>query len=135
MVYRRRKRFIRYIDNSIIDFRSGLIWKQSDDSIQRSWQDALEYAILLKGKWRLPTVYELFTLVDLERDSPVINSIFSCHADYYWTSSFSSHYFDSAWYVHFLYGETFCGHKIDLHYVRCVRKPNRKENSCIRKSL
>jgi len=64
-----------YRDNSvgtITDLVTGLLWQKQDDATQRTWSDAATYCstMNLGGNstgWRLPTDFELLTLVDFSK--------------------------------------------------------------------
>jgi hypothetical protein len=82
--------FAGFIDNSdgtVLDSRTGLMWEQkTDDGGVRdkdntyTWKDALAYCenLTLGGHddWRLPTIKELSSLVDLSRYNPAIDPVF-----------------------------------------------------------
>ena len=85
------------------------MWQQSDDGVERNWQDAkdccksLEYAGY--DDWRLPEVFELKTLVDHNTHSPAIDtSIFGCGASLYWSSTTRVDATYLAWLVYFYDG-------------------------------
>jgi hypothetical protein len=112
-----------YIDNgdgTILDASNGLIWQKcnigqywsgikcSGDPNQLIWKDASEYAenIQLAGynDWRLPTLEELTTLLDVSQtEPPYINSIFSQYSDTFgtWTSDKHEYLEDTIYIVHF----------------------------------
>ena len=55
-------------DGTIADLNTGLTWQKTPDFVQRSWEKADAYAKSLElaghNDWRLPTIKELFSLVD-----------------------------------------------------------------------
>lgn len=74
--------------------------------------------------WRMPTIKELWTLVDTGRTIPAINPIFTSTSSYYWSSTTLIGMADWAWYIQFQYGiDAFRGKSGDyyLHYARAVR--------------
>jgi hypothetical protein len=74
--------------------------------------------------WRLPTKFELETLVDVAVSSPAaaIDPIFSgAPADGFWTSTSDSGVSGAAWVVRFDGGATRSEPKTDGFWVRCVR--------------
>ena len=109
--------------------KTGLMWQQSDDGKERSWKDALSYCENLKvagySDWRLPNIYELFSLVNYSKVNPTIDtSVFSCKSYYYWSATTCANYTGYAWTVDFGYdyiGNTYQGSKSYYNYVRCVR--------------
>jgi hypothetical protein len=84
---------LRYKDNgngTVTDLNTGLIWQQRL-GVKTSWSDALAGAATLRlagqSDWRLPTIKELYSLMDFsgvtpmpEREGkPFINAIFDFH--------------------------------------------------------
>ena len=74
---------------------------------------------MMKNKWRLPTLYELFSAFDHEKGRPGINGF---NLDYYWSSTIHSDNTDNAWIVYFRNGHTGYDAKDFTYYVRCVKK-------------
>ena len=148
------------LGNGVIkDVRTGLFWeKKSDDgSIHDrdntySWSTGnnsfngtaatvflatLNTAPCFGGfcDWRLPTRFELETILDLGNVNPAVPAVFnaSCTAgctvttcsctrsSYYWSSSTNRSNPDAAWYVDFDGGNAFNGGKTYGRYVRAVR--------------
>ena len=99
---------------------------------KRTWKDAQKYCKRLKlsrkRNWRLPTMYELLTIVDYKRETPAINDIFQyVEANgYYWTTDDVVNDEEYAWYVSFKKGNTYGFTKAKKAYVRCVRDNKRK---------
>ncbi len=77
--------------------------------------------------WRLPTLMELLSIVDISTKTPALNSIFENTQGVveYWSSST---YIDSndkkthAWYMNVGFGETSYHVKTNKKHIRCVRK-------------
>lgn len=77
-----------FVDNSngtVTDLVTGLMWQQNDDQNDQggwTWKDSLAYCegSSLGGwsDWRLPSIRELKTIVDLSRLYPAIDPIFDC---------------------------------------------------------
>ena len=148
------------LGNGVIkDVRTGLFWeKKSDDgSIHDrdntySWSTGnnsfngtaatvflatLNTAPCFGGfcDWRLPTRFELETILDLGNAVPAVPAAFntgctagctvttcSCtRSSYYWSSSTNRSNPDAAWYVDFDGGNAFNGGKTYGRYVRAVR--------------
>ncbi|MCP4366115.1 MAG: DUF1566 domain-containing protein [Planctomycetes bacterium] len=74
-----------YLDNgdgTITDLQTGLMWQKTPDFKMRSWEDAVTYAKRLElagyDDWRLPTIKELFSIVDFRGNmhtrTPYINT-------------------------------------------------------------
>ena len=99
------------------------------DNQTRDWESALTYCenlILPPGgytDWRLPDVKELRSIVDNSRYDPAIYTEFfpGTETDYYWWTSSSFLWNDSAWFVAFYNGYTYINSKMDAYYARCVR--------------
>ncbi len=77
----------------------------------------------LGGGWRLPTDYELTTIVDFGRYNRAIDSAYFPNAlsSYYWSSTASANSTNHAFYVDFDSGSTIWFNKASSYYVRCVR--------------
>jgi hypothetical protein len=58
--------YVKHKDGTVKDNNIGLIWQQSDDNVQRTWEDARDYCRNLSfaghNDWRLPNHYELGTI-------------------------------------------------------------------------
>ncbi len=75
--------------------------------------------------WRLPTIQELASIVNVGNLEPTINTEYFPYtaSDFYWSSvtHTESKYNEYAWGVKFDVGEIYTGYKSYIHYVRCVR--------------
>lgn len=68
----------------IRDSVTGLIWQEPDDGMRYTWSAALGHCA---APWRLPTVGELSTLLDMRTTYPTIDPMFANTGDVYWSSS------------------------------------------------
>lgn len=75
--------------------------------------------------WRLPTIKELATLVDLSQSVPAIDPVFAAtiQSSHYWSSTTNAQNSQYAWLVQFPYGSSdgLNGKKSSDHYVCAVR--------------
>jgi MOSC domain-containing protein YiiM len=73
--------------------------------------------------WRLPTRMELLSILDNSRYQPAIDTRYfpNTPAEYNWSSSPYNEDKDSAWEVHFKYGEADTNKKNERNHVRLVR--------------
>ncbi|MBA3015691.1 MAG: DUF1566 domain-containing protein [Proteobacteria bacterium] len=87
---------VNYTDNgngTVTDTRTKLVWQQTDDGVQRTWEGAIAYCegLSLGGAidWRLPNYKALLSLVDDSRSNPAIDPIFGNNNSpfFYWTST------------------------------------------------
>jgi len=76
----------------VYDEQTRLAWQKSDDGQKKTWQQAFEYCRSLRlanqTAWRLPTVPELYSIVNVNSANPAINtSVFNNTDDFggYWT--------------------------------------------------
>ena len=104
----------------------GLEWQADDNGIQRTWDEALEYANGLGNGWRLPTIGELFSIIDYKKYNPACK-IENCRSSYYWSSSPYAGDANYAWGIHFHNGPVYYGDKDYHYYARCVRNLLQKE--------
>jgi hypothetical protein len=112
-------------DQTVTDLRTGLVWIASDGDIQRTWQDAATYCneLAFSGQtdWRLPTKFELESIVDYGRSYPALNQVFSCQNSFYWSATPYMPNPSYAWSVFCPDGADHWVHKTNNYYVRCVR--------------
>lgn len=135
--------FTKYVDyknsghNVTIDNNTGLMWMTGtvdynndgniDDDDKFNWQDAKNYCENLTyasyDDWRLPTLFELATIVDYSTTNPTINShYFSAVGDEYLSSTIYSYIDSYVWFLDFSDGMDESDSKSDRsYYVRCVR--------------
>lgn len=75
--------------------------------------------------WRLPTIKELATLVELRHSSPAIEPVFAVNGQsaHYWSSTTNAHNPHNAWFVDFPYDSSngLNANKSSGYYVRAVR--------------
>jgi uncharacterized protein DUF1566/K319-like protein len=112
-------------DGTVTDDVTGLVWQAQGDGIQRGWLEADLYCkgLSLPGAgWRMPTAWELITILDYGRSNPAVDTaVFpATHVFYYWSSD-QSRTTTTAWTVDFDEGGTFSTSKGASTYVRCVR--------------
>ena len=114
--------------NTVKDNDTGLIWQDNHDAktIKRDWQGAKEYCqeLTLAGydDWRLPTIKELQSIVDIKRYKPAIKKSFKYVAsEGYWSSSEDVSDAKYAWTVYFDAGGTYSDPRSNEYFVRCVR--------------
>ena len=117
---------------------TGLIWekKTDDGSIHDrdntyDWYDAQDVFIAQLNSegfgghsdWRLPTIKELDTIVDLGRYNPTIDTFYfnNTVSSYYWSGTTYAYSTYSAWGIYFSVGLDYYGYKSYSRYVRAVR--------------
>lgn len=94
-------------DNTITDSKTGLTWMKEDDGKERNHKDAIAYCENNEAKlpgegWRLPTVEELFSLIDFSRHHPAMDPMFKVpEYPWYWSSTPYAYGSGSAWVVYF----------------------------------
>jgi len=119
-------------DGSVTDQQTGLQWSRC--SLGQYWEDntcldeprALPYAIAalaVEEGWRLPSISELSSLVELRCSAPAINNkIFPATTPAaYWTATRFINRDGYFWQVHFLHGEGIPEKADSMAYVRWVR--------------
>lgn len=116
-------------DGTVTDNVTGLMWQQTDDDVEKTWEAALTYCeesdLANYSDWRLPNVKELRSIIDDSRYDPAIDKTAfpGTNSSGYWTSTTYTNGPDYAWYVHFLNGFSNGGNidKPSPLFVRCVR--------------
>jgi hypothetical protein len=111
---------------TIFDHKTGLQWEKATGN-RMTWQQAMDRKLTLDGHsdWRLPTIEELFSIVDFERHDPACDPVFAAQSDFYWSSSTYQGTPTGAWYVYFSSGDTNALLKTGGYYVRAVRAGKR----------
>ncbi len=87
-------------NKAVLDHETGLVWQREASDTVRTWLEAREYCfeVIIDGRmgWRMPTVYEMATLIDpmapshpkLPQNHPFINlRSDSQYIAVYWTST------------------------------------------------
>ena len=116
---------------------AGDPWNSFDGTAATVFLATLNTAPCFGGfcDWRLPTRFELETILDLGNALPAVPAVFntnctagctvttcSCtRSSYYWSSSTYQSNPNSAWYVYFTDGLDYDDTKTDGYYVRAVR--------------
>jgi hypothetical protein len=111
------------------DNKTGLIWQDNKEVAENNLNhdEAKRYCQDLKvdgfTDWRLPTVREAYTIVDLTRKRPALKNGFEIRDDgRYWTSTlFVKNPEKEAWYISMSYGEAEPYNKSRIFHARCVR--------------
>ena len=118
-----------YRDNgngTVTDTKTGLIWQKDTAKNSMSWSEALAYCESLKlgerWTWRLPTIKELESIVDLSVCVPAIDLVFQDTKNgKYWTSTTEDDSRTYAWIIDFAYGsDGVLGKSNTTAYVRAV---------------
>lgn len=99
--------------SAVRDTKLGLDWSAEEICEPAKWEAAkkacAELTLCGTKNWRLPTVEELFLLVDRSRRDPAIDITFfpSCKSTWYWTSTPYAGDSDYAWSVYFFSGDCY----------------------------
>jgi len=118
-----------FAGTSKLDDKTGLIWQDNSEVGEKdlSHDEALRYCQDLKvdgfSDWRLPTLKEAYTIVNLKTNRPALKNGFEVHDDgRYWTATlFAKDPKKDAWYISMSYGESEPYKKSRIYHVRCVR--------------
>ncbi|MBI5525156.1 MAG: DUF1566 domain-containing protein [Deltaproteobacteria bacterium] len=122
----------------VADNTTGLTWQGcaaglsgaacgTGSATTHTWQNALKYCEGLtwgnQSDWRLPSVGELFSLVDARRSIPAIDTTAfpTTPSSYFWSSTSYAANTSIAWYVHFGAGGVSGYDRPSNSNVRCVR--------------
>ncbi len=113
----------------INDKNTGLGWQKSIRTVAATWSDAYNYCNNLNyggySDWRMPTVKELDTILDLGRRNSADPNYFSNTTYSYWWVNNKNETADKLWYVYqtsIKYWPTsYATNTSYKYYVRCVR--------------
>jgi len=116
-------------NEAVFDRQTGLVWERSANLYFGSWAAAKKRCEKLSlGKhtgWRLPTIFELASLVDPNVPSPgptlPSGHPFSAVPRFYWSSTSDLNNNANAWGVGFNIGDVGSGVKSAIDYIWCVR--------------
>jgi len=114
---------------SKVDEKTSLVWQDNSAVVDNefSYDEAISYCKNLKldgfDDWRVPTLKEFYTIVDLRVNRPALKSGFEIRNDErYWTSTlFVKNPKKEAWRVSMSFGEAEIYNKKRNYRVRCVR--------------
>ena len=111
-------------NETVTDMNSGLMWQRKTEENRKNWQSAMEYSENLSisnfNDWRLPTIKELTTIIDLSITYPTLyKEIFDDNQ--YWSSTSTVHLITHAYCANFNDGFIVAPNKSALHFVRAVR--------------
>ncbi len=112
--------------DSAHDERTGLTWQRSAAHDNYAWQDAKTLCSKLDsggGGWRLPSLRELLTVVDLNHFDPAVDaSVFpGTSSELFWSSTPSLAPAGTAWGVNFTRGGSAAAPVSTKAHVRCAR--------------
>jgi len=123
-----REKLIDNGNGTVTDLSTGLMWQQATAPGSHSWQNALSYCedLSLGGytDWRLPTIKELDSIVDLKQQLPAIDIDYFPDTDsneFYWTSTTYQRNAEYGYRIYFDYGGDGFFNKTDGGRVRAVR--------------
>ncbi|HEX6242198.1 MAG TPA: DUF1566 domain-containing protein [Polyangiales bacterium] len=113
-------------DETVEDSATKLVWERASNATARGASDAGDYCATLDlqgAGWRLPTIKELYTLVDESRTVPAIDTeVFPETApSFYWSSSSVAGFAEFTWAVDFGQGADGWFPDDKQNFVRCVR--------------
>jgi hypothetical protein len=115
-------------DGTVTDNLTGLMWQQAVPTTTYTWANAATYCsttltLASHSDWRLPSVIELVSIVDLGQSNPSINSTYfpSTPANWFWSSSPLAGSSSYAWFVNFSIGNSVYSVVSFTANVRCVR--------------
>ena len=119
-------------EKTVIDENFGLEWQQTISTENKSWEDAVKYCedSIYGGHddWRLPTIKELFSIVDHGKNDFAIDTTFFPDTpikkyDRLWSSSSAAVDSKLQWLISYysLGQASYCQRAASSAYVRCVR--------------
>lgn len=126
----------RFTENNqtVDDKNTGLVWLQDANAHKTTmdWDSAFERIARMNSEmaygfddWRVPTIIELESLIDLSRHSPALpeNCLFKEVQEFYWSSTTSQYDTSYAWVLYMKDGAVGVGHKpLSEFYLWPVRE-------------
>ncbi len=114
---------------SKLDSKTSLVWQDNSavGAKEMTYDKALSYCKDLKldgfDDWRLPTLKEFYTVVNLKANRPALKSGFEVQNDErFWTSTlFAKNPKKEAWSISMSFGEAESYNRQRSYHVRCVR--------------
>jgi hypothetical protein len=120
--------FSRSENETVVDNTNSLEWQDNADIKNQSftYSEAFSYcnALSLAGtnNWRLPTINELRSIVDLDRSSPAIDINFNNSVNgFFWSTTSYAPDTEKVWSVFFTDGNDYQQSKTNKAYTRCVK--------------
>jgi phage baseplate assembly protein gpV len=118
-------------DIVIID---NLAWQNTVESkeLRKNWKASKKYCKNLRlgnyDDWKLPSIQQLQSLVDLEKYRPSIQDEITQISvlTFYWSDTAFADSKKKAWHVFYKFGESYYSNKGEKYGVRCVRDINSK---------
>jgi hypothetical protein len=111
-------RFVALDGGLVRDTLTNIVWQQQVSTTHMTWSEAQTYCSSLGAGFRLPTIKELESILDLTRANPIYQTAFaSTPGESFWTSS-------AAWDIDFrssTYGNSGTINVDSKILVRCVR--------------
>ncbi len=111
--------------------RTGLSWQDNRFAEEEkfTYAEAEKFCAQLKigghSDWRIPTIFELQSIVDYKKYDPaILDGFSSVETDTYWTSTQYMGDSDEVWGINFKDGSTDANGKGYDRRVRCVRTTN-----------
>lgn len=112
---------------AIRDSQTGIVWEQSPDFFYGTWTEAAAHCHSKntgeQGKWRLPTIKELSTLIDSTQKDPALpagHPFANIKSSIFWSSTPSETDDIVAWHVSFFSGEVVTDQKSQTRRAWCV---------------
>ncbi len=115
-------------DGTVTDTSTGLMWQKPAEG-EMNWEAALAYSESLNfagySDWRLPSLKELWSIVDHSRARPAIDIAYFPYATLvsssYWSATTYPHSTDRVWVVDFVFGHSSSRYRSSNNNVRAVR--------------
>jgi hypothetical protein len=112
-------------NEAVLDRETGLVWERSPSRTGFPWSSTVtisakrhcnELNVGNRHGWKLPTIQELASLLELPAGHPFTNL-----GSFYWSATTDADFPDSAWYVAFGFGAVLSTEKIAPWLAWCVR--------------
>jgi len=103
------------------EVKCTLVWHPTGSSQPLTWEQAKTYVLTLGNDWRMPTIHELVSLVDYEKNRPMILGGLECEDSTYWAGTVYYSNSRRGWAVSFSSGSVGSKDLTSQHYLRCVK--------------
>jgi ankyrin repeat protein len=127
--FKKNKRYIKGDDDTVIDNENQIAWQTKLNHNKMTLKEAKDYCLNLElayyNDWKLPTIDELNSIVDIKRYKPSTNhELFPDTKGFFYWSNSQTDVQNQYYTIDFNYGDKLPKNSNEKIHVRCVRSMN-----------